>query len=312
MVTRILAWPAALLIKWIFERGAVRISKSLAKHLPPTVIKRGDIQYIPDDTSASLDIFYPVPLKNDAFPIIVWVHGGAWISGSKENVAAYAAILSAEGYAVATVNYSLAPMTTYPKPVEQVNAALGYLCNNAGSLSIDPSQIILAGDSAGAQIAAQVANIISSEAYSTALKITPKIKRIQLRGVVLFCGAFDLSLAGGRLLQRWFIHTVLWSYTGTRNYLNDSRFQSASVAHFVESSFPPAFISAGNNDPLLAQSVQFARSLRAVNVRVDSLFFDPLHKPASGHEYQFDLDNPSGREALSRLKRFLLIVTGNQ
>jgi acetyl esterase len=55
------------------------------------------------------------------------VHGGAWISGNENQIAHYARILAARGFAVARVNYAIAPEARYPTPVRQVNAALGYL-----------------------------------------------------------------------------------------------------------------------------------------------------------------------------------------
>jgi acetyl esterase/lipase len=77
------------------------------------------------------------------------------------------------------------------------------------------------------------------------------------------------------------------------------------VIDHVTPDFPPAFISAGNADPLLPQSVEFAHALSAQGVPVVSLFFEKAHKPPLGHEYQFDLDGADGKAALDRSERFL-------
>jgi acetyl esterase/lipase len=62
--------------------------------------------------------------------------------------------------------------TTYPKPVELVNAALGFLARNPVDLKVDPATIVLAGDSAGAHIACQVALITADPAYASTLGIS--------------------------------------------------------------------------------------------------------------------------------------------
>jgi acetyl esterase/lipase len=101
------------------------------------------------------------------------------------------------------------------------------------------------------------------------------------------------------------LRTVLWSYSGTKDFLDDPAFDTASVAQYVTDAFPPSFISAGNGDPLGPQSVLMAAALRAKGVRVDELFFPPDTTPALPHEYQFNLDTGAGQQALERAVAFL-------
>lgn len=69
--------------------------------------------------------------------------------------------------------------------------------------------------------------------------------------------------------------------------------------------FPPAFISAGNADPLLRHSTALAETLASHGVSVDSLFFPSDYAPGLPHEYQFNLDTDAGRLALDRSGAFL-------
>jgi acetyl esterase/lipase len=189
----------------------------------------------------------------------------------------------------------LAPGDVYPTPVRQVNAAIAYLVRNAQRLHVDPLQLVLAGDSAGAHIAAQVANIVAVPSYAKAMAIVPSIRRSQLRGVILYCGAYDLKQARLDGPFGSFLKTVLWSYSGEKNFTNDPRFATASVINYVTADFPPAFISAGNRDPLLPQSRVFAEVLAGRGVLVERLFFPYHYKPELPHEYQFDLDTDAKR-----------------
>eukprot|EP01031_Cornospumella_fuschlensis_P013681 gene13681-16725_t len=163
--------PAAVLIKYVFNRGSDAMSVALVKHVPPGVVSILDQRYDANDGDALLDVFYPSRVVNtDAIlPVIVWVHGGGWVSGDKSQIANYLRILASKGYTVVGVNYAIAPRQTYPVPLRQVNTALAYLQANAKRLHIDSSHFYLAGDSAGAQIAAQVANIGSAPSYAEKL-----------------------------------------------------------------------------------------------------------------------------------------------
>ncbi len=291
-------WPSVLVIRAVFDRGAAEASARLERHLPPNLRVETDLTYDPSDPDAMLDIIRP-PVGAAPGPTIVWVHGGGFISGRKGDVENYARILAGEGFTVVTVDYTIAPEATYPTPVRQVNAALGFLSREAARLGIDPNRLIVAGDSAGAQIAAQVANVITAPGYARQVGIVPAIRPAQLRGAILFCGPYDLDLMG----DGWFARATTWAYSGRRNHRQDASFQLMSVSRHVTQAFPPTFISAGNGDPLLPHSEAMAAALRARGVTTDLLFF-PAHQPALGHEYQFDLDREPGREALRRAVTF--------
>ena len=297
-------WPAALFYRAFMDRGGEEANRALAQYVPPGIAALVDQRYDANDADAILDVYYPAQ-ESRALPAIVWIHGGGFFSGDKGQVANYSKILAARGYTTVAIGYSLGPSSHYPKPVRQANAALGYLMRNAQRLHIDPARVFLAGDSAGAHIAAQVANAISVPAYATALGIAPAISRKQLRGVILYCGLYDLALANSRGLYGHFMHTATWAYSGHRDGLKAEHLSEFSVARFVTAEFPPAFISAGNADPLLPHSRELTQALARQNVAVDSLFFADDHKPELPHEYQFNLDAPEGREALERSVKFL-------
>jgi acetyl esterase/lipase len=306
LALRLSPWPAALAIRLAFDYGGASTSRALEKHVPKGVSQQLDLRYDEADGDALLDVFYPSALDggSKALTTVVWIHGGGWIAGSKNEIANYLRILAARGYTVAAMDYSLAPGKLYPTPVRQANAALGYLVRNAGKLHIDPARLVLAGDSAGAQIAAQAANLVSSPEYARTVGIEPAISRSQLKGVILHCGAYD---AGREPYDELFSFrkAMVWAYHGGRNFASDPRFDPFSVVRYVTPAFPPAFISAGNADSLLPQSRAFAAALAKARVEVDSLFFADDRKPPLPHEYQFNLDTEAGREALELTVKFL-------
>lgn len=309
--SRVSPWPGALLIRTVFDLGGVWVDRKLERHVPQGVTSQLDLHYDPGDAQAFLDVYRPPGIRGSdrLLPAVVWVHGGGWVAGSKGQIANYARILAAEGYTVVGVGYATAPGSIHPTPVRQVNTALAYLARNAAALNIDPARFVLAGDSAGAHIAAQLANVISEPGYAKALAIEPTIGREQLAGLILYCGPFDFREAdpGG---PGAFLSTILWSYSGTRTFAQDPRFAAASLIEHVAASFPPVFISVGNDDPLEPHSHAFAGRLSALGVPVDRLFFPQDHVPELPHEYQFDLDSDAGLLALRRSAAFLAARTG--
>jgi acetyl esterase/lipase len=214
-------WPGALLIRALFDHGAERTSAALARHVPARVVEHPGEVYDAGSPDGGFDVFLPPPDARPAgqpLPLIVWVHGGGAVSGSRRDVANYARVLAGKGVAVATLDYSIAPEATYPTPVRQVNQALGHLAANASRWGVDADRFVLAGDSAGAQIAAQVANLTVSPNYAKALGIAPTLRPSQLRALLLFCGPYIMRSSDRSGVGRWFMHTVLWAYSGTRDY----------------------------------------------------------------------------------------------
>jgi acetyl esterase/lipase len=98
-----------------------------------------------------LDIYMPAPANNPY--LIVWIHGGAWRSGSKENPPLG---LLASGYAIASVNYRLTGEAPFPALIHDIKAAVRFLRGNAKQYGYRSDKIAIWGSSAGGHLAALV------------------------------------------------------------------------------------------------------------------------------------------------------------
>lgn len=297
-------WPSALLTRLAFSYGASKTTAALAKHVPAGIREQRDIRYGRTEEE-KLDIYLPPDGAKPGRPVIVWLHGGAFVAGDRQDVAPYLKILAGRGFASVAVGYTRAPTARYPGPVLQANAALGFLQREGQRLGIDPTNIVLAGDSAGAHIASQLAAGLTGKDYAELLGLKPAIAPASLRGTVLFCGAFDPTAFELTGPFGGFVRSVLLAYFGTSNPFDSERITEAAVPRYVTEAFPPSFISVGNGDALAPQSVVLAQALRDRGVRVETLFFPSDTEPKLPHEYQFDLDRPEGKQALERLTTFL-------
>jgi len=224
-------WPGSLVIRYFFDKGGAKTSAVMEKYVPNDISGQTNLQYRHDDKDAKLDVFYPssVAHTNKALPTIVWVHGGAWVSGSKETIDNYIKILAGHGYTTIGIDYTVAPNAKYPTPVLQTNDALRYVQEHAEQLHVHPNTILWAGDSAGSQIASQVAALISDSSYAHKLNIDAPLRSEQLKAVVLNCGAYDLTLPNYNGEDGKFLKTVLWAYSGKKDFLADQTIKGASV-----------------------------------------------------------------------------------
>jgi acetyl esterase/lipase len=297
--------PAALLVRKVFASGGAATAAALERHAPADVVALVDERY-GDEGDMVLDLYRPASAR-DPLPLVMWVHGGGFVGGAKDELAGYFKLVAGEGYAVAGPRYSLAPEHRYPTPPRQLMQALDYLQANAERLLIDPNRIVLAGDSAGAHIAAQLGALTTTPGYADAVGVAPAITPGQLRGLVLACGPYDLGLArqASSAAGRRLIEIVLWAYSGKRRFLDDPAFASWSIPCHVTAAFPPTLVSVGNADPLRRHSELLAEKLRDRGVETETLFFPEDHLPPLGHEYQFDLDTDAGQRFLECLLAFL-------
>jgi acetyl esterase/lipase len=306
-VARATPRPSAALIRAVFDAGARRTRLEMERHQPRVpVSERLGILYGRVREHTRYDVYRPEAAAS-ALPTIVWLHGGAWISGSRADPAQYLRILAAEGFTTVSVDYSIGPEATYPTAVRQVNEALRHLIGNADSLGVDPSRIVLAGDSAGAQLASQVAAVTTNPALAELLGLEPALRPEQLRATILACGVFDfVAMARLEGLTAWGLQVALWTYTGRRRWSESSAGSTMSTIDWVTSRFPPTFITAGNGDALtFLQSVPFANRLRRLGVEVTTLFWPITGESRAPHEYQFHLDLPEAQVALEKTVEFL-------
>jgi acetyl esterase/lipase len=281
------------------------MNAALAKRLPGGISTQVDIAYGIEPIE-KLDVYVPAALagSGQTKPAILWIHGGGFISGGKSQVANYLKIIAASGYPVVGVDYALAPAARHPEPTRQVNAALAFIRANAQRFNIDPDRIFLAGDSAGAQIAAQLALAISEPDYARLIGVTPAIARSALRGLILYCGIYDPDSMSAEGPMAGFLKTVAWSYLGTRDAA--ALPQQFSIVRNMTKTMPPMFVTAGNADPLLPHSKSLVATATKLGVTVDALFFPDDFSPPLQHEYQFDLDVDAGQKALQRSLKFVL------
>jgi acetyl esterase/lipase len=152
-----------------------------------------NLEYLPGGHERQkLDLFLPAGTSAPA-PLIIWIHGGAWQAGSKENCPARRFV--AQGYAVASLNYRLSQHAIFPAQIEDCKAAVRWLRAHAKDYSLDPNRFGAWGSSAGGHLVALLGT--SGEVKEFEVGANPNVSS-RVQAVADFFGPTDLVQMGAQ------------------------------------------------------------------------------------------------------------------
>ena len=226
-------------------------------------------------------------------PCLLVVHGGSWKSGSNKELPNVNRYFASQGYAVASINYRLAPEHQSPAPVEDVASALAWLRDRSEALGIQPNNFVLLGRSAGGQI-------VLASAYT--------LNDPGIRGVVSFYGPTDMIYGWNDPHNQLVIRhrDVLSDFFGGSPKEVRTKYIEGSPAMFVNQHTPPTLLVHGALDQHVhdEESALLAEKLKAMGVPHYC-----LRIPWATHGCEYELRSPSGQLSVYAMERFLAAVT---
>jgi acetyl esterase len=282
-----------------FFNGASRLAR-LHPHARPerhAVERLLDLPYAPGGRREHmLDIYRPAhatgarppPHRKYAgppWPILFYVHGGGFRILSKDTHWIMGLSFARRGFLVFNVSYRLAPKHRYPCAIEDVCRAFTWVVDNAHRFGGDPSRIVLAGESAGANLASSLALTLAYErdepfaraAFGTG--VSPS-------AVVPACGVFQVSdlerLRRRKPAMSRFVADRLAevesAYLG-REPLTCSLDLADPVCMLERGerpsrALPPFFLPVGTRDPLLPDTRRMAAALRALGAEAEERYYE--------------------------------------
>ena len=206
-----------------------------------------DIEYARvGDTPLKLDLYLPADAK--AAPLVVWVHGGAWRSGSKANPSILP--LTDRGFAIASVDYRLSPVAPFPAQVHDLKAAIRYLRATAEQNGIDGKRIAVSGGSAGGHLAALVGVTNGSKEHEGDVGEHDGVSS-DVQATVVFYGASNLTsiLAQSTPHGLNMREPALTLLFGGKPEEKQDLARLASPVFFVDPRDPPLLVFHGDQDP---------------------------------------------------------------
>ena len=276
------------IVRTLFTIGDLK--RDLGWKKPRNVDSVENISYAEDDKWHLLDVYHPRKATGP-LPVILNIHGGAWVYGDKKVYAPYCMYLASRGFAVINASYRLAPRHTFPAPLEDVGKMVEWVFHHADEYGLDLSNLFFVGDSAGAHLATAYTAIQLNEAYAKKFPGIQVAKSSIPKGLLLNCGVFDMEAEWKK--QGRALTPFLTDLLGEKPTVESVK--QMSPAQFITSDFPSVHLTTSNGDFLRKHSYRLKEVLEKKSVEVVFKEYGEKKKP-QGHVFHLNLKNKVGQE----------------
>ena len=235
--------PVIKLMQMIWYFCADGDAKKHANQTPPEVEMIKDVPYIDDmNLYHTLDVYYPEGTAlSDKLPVIIDIHGGGWMYGSKELNEYYCRALADRGFVVFNMSYRLVPDITVNEQLQDVMLALKWINKNMSSYPCDSESIMLTGDSAGGMLSAYASVLMQSEELRNIFEVVNPEMNID----ALLLTSPVASMNNGALS----VYTkLLWG----KDYKDKATYDYMNFDQIIDyaSDFPPTYLITSSGDSL--------------------------------------------------------------
>lgn len=235
-------------------------------------------------------------------PILLQIHGGAWVVGSKNEQGIPLMLrMASHGWLCAAIDYRLSPHATFPDQIVDVKRAIRWLKEHAAEYGADPDFIVVTGGSAGGHLASLAALTPNAPEFQPGFEHADTT----VQGCVAFYGVYDFTNRDG-VYRNDGLAGILGRYV-MKKRLSEAReaFEQASPLYRVGPDAPPFFLVHGDLDSLVpvAEARGMFKALRAVSRQ------PVVYAEIPGAQHAFEIF-PSMRSALAidGVERFLFVV----
>lgn len=256
----------------------------------PEGIQRFDnLLYGENEKWQILDVYRPKTEEKTKLPVLVSVHGGAWVYGDKEAYQFYCMSLASLGFAVVNFTYRLAPEYKFPASLIDTNLVMTWIIKNQGRYGLDTEHIFAVGDSAGAHLLTMYAALCTNPEYAKKFTIVPP-ERLKLQAVALNCGMYSVQVTDD---PEDMTSGIMRDYLP--NGGDEKEVDMINVIEHITGDFPPVYLMSANEDFILEQTVLMKRKLSELGIVYQYKKYGTEEHPL-GHVFHCDVKNEVAQE----------------
>lgn len=284
-----------------------------------------NIQYGTELPNSYLDIILPKGDNINSRPTYLFFHGGGFVAGDKmqgdpNQVSEYSASLYhfeemvKAGYNVVTVNYALASQYPYPTAIKQISDAVAFLEKNAEKYQLNMNEVVIAGSSAGGNLAAEFVTIQANPSYAKEINVTPVMDLSQIKAAVLEVPALDPNRVGTTqrtsIIEDYVFGQAIAAYM-RQSVISPDRelYASRNLIDKVTADFPPVFITDGNLGSFMDQAQDYAKQLAEKGVTYELYIPDEATYGDQSHGYLADIHSEATQTYIKKKISFLEKLT---
>lgn len=257
-----------------------------------------------------VDVFLPnntARLTDNGYPVLFMIHGGGYVTGSKDIMTPTADYFAGEGFAAVTPNYRLG---TYPAPIEDLACALAWTISNAETYEFDLTRLVILGESAGGNAAALMS------AHDDLVRFTTDCPsnlpdKVTFAAVVPYYMYGDMSTCGTScvLLKQatsFYLGESLMSYSAEEF---PDLWGDASPLVWIDGSEAPTLVIHGEKDRIvpITETKHYVDVLLASGITVETLYL-----PEAMHGFVESFTNEAAQTANQAVLQFLNRVLGGE
>ena len=260
---------------------------------PEDVVRYDNLAYGNDPQWNILDVYRPKG-EEGKLPVIVIVHGGGWVYGTKEVYQFYGMGLAQRGFAVVNYTYRLAPEHKFPAQLEDTNQVIRWISANKEQYGFDENNIFAVGDSAGGHLLGLYCAICTDSAYAARYSFSVP-EDFSFRAIGMNCGAYKL------FEDRKAVDTdgMLRTEALMRDLLPEDSYEEMlpwlNVIDVVNPKFPPVYIMTAVGDYLIKQAPMLEEACKKNHVPYVLKVYGDEKQPLY-HVFHVTMQEPAARQ----------------
>ena len=259
--------------------------------VPEGLVFHDDLEFAaPEGKPLTLDLYVPEDAETPP-PVMLFIHGGGWSKGNKEDYAFYNIAFAKRGYATASTQYRLSPEYHFPAAIQDVKCAIVWLKTHAEAYGFDASRMVLIGGSAGGHL-----SLLAGYSQDPALECpdTPEGVDTRVQGIVNIYGVVDCTTPVAQEAHQ------VNDFIGKPYSEAADMYALSSPIHHLDKDDPPTLTFHGTIDELVPVS-----QADTLHQKLDKLGVVNYYDRIEGWPHSMDVAKPINDRCRYIVARFL-------